>query len=500
MRTEDSIKDVRLKKMEQMRAEGKAPYPNRFRPSTTAGAVLERFREASSEDLEGVEERFALAGRVMSMRDFGKSCFVHVQDETGRLQLYFRKNMVGEDAYDQFRRWVDIGDLLGVEGRLFLTRTGELTLQVERYEILAKALRPLPEKFHGLRDIELRYRKRYQDLIVNPSVVATFRMRAEIIRRVRAFFDQRGFLEVETPMMHPIAGGAAARPFETFHNALEQPLYLRIAPELYLKRLLVGGFAKVYELNKNFRNEGLSTRHNPEFTMIEFYEAYARYEDFMSLTEELICGLLDDLLGSRSITYQGVDLDFTPPWRRLSLEQALVEDGGFSQGEIEETAALRSTCERCGSERLENMSHGELLVELFEQTVEEKLIQPTFITQYPVEVSPLARSTEGCSDRVDRFELFVAGREVANGFSELNDPEEQRRRLLDQVDTRRQGDDTAQQMDEDFVEALEFGMPPAAGEGIGMDRLVMFFTDSSSIRDVILFPQMRPEKGISHKE
>jgi lysyl-tRNA synthetase class 2 len=325
-------------------------------------------------------------------------------------------------------------------------------------------------------------------------------MRAEIIRRVRAFFDQRGFLEVETPMMHPIAGGAAARPFETFHNALEQPLYLRIAPELYLKRLLVGGFAKVYELNKNFRNEGLSTRHNPEFTMIEFYEAYARYEDFMSLTEELICGLLDDLLGSRSITYQGVDLDFTPPWRRLSLEQALVEDGGFAQGEIEETAALRAVCERHGVERLENMSHGELLVELFEQTVEEKLIQPTFITQYPVEVSPLARSTEGCADRVDRFELFIAGREVANGFSELNDPEEQRRRLLDQVDKRRQGDDTAQQMDEDFVEALEFGMPPAAGEGIGMDRLVMLFTDASSIRDVILFPQMRPEKGISHKE
>jgi lysyl-tRNA synthetase class 2 len=499
MRAEDSIRELRLQKMEQMRVEGKAPYPNGFRPTTTTGAVLERFGEASQEDLEGVEERFSLAGRVMFMRDFGKSCFVQVQDEAGRLQLYLRKNLVGEEAYDQFRQWADIGDLFGAEGRLFRTRTGELTLQVERYEILAKALRPLPEKFHGLRDIELRYRKRYQDLIVNPSVRATFRMRAEIIRRVRAFFDQRGFLEVETPMMHPIAGGAAARPFETYHNALEQPLYLRIAPELYLKRLLVGGFSKVYELNKNFRNEGLSTRHNPEFTMIEFYEAYARYEDFMALTEELICGLLDDLLGSRSITYQGVELDFAHPWRRLTLEQALVEEGGFAQGEIEETAALRAVLERCGIERLENMSHGELLVELFEQTVEEKLIQPTFITQYPVEVSPLARSTDGRADRVDRFELFVAGREVANGFSELNDPEEQRRRLLDQVDKRRQGDDTAQQMDEDFVEALEFGMPPAAGEGIGVDRLVMLFADASSIRDVILFPQMRPEKGISHK-
>ena len=500
MRAEDSIRDVRLKKMEQMREEGKSPYPNRFRPTATTGAVLERFGGASQEDLEGVEERFALAGRMMSVRDFGKSCFVHVQDETGRLQLYLRKNVVGEEPYDQFKRWADIGDLVGVEGRLFLTRTGELTLQVERYEILAKALRPLPEKFHGLRDIELRYRKRYQDLIANPSVRATFRMRAEILRRVRAFFDQRGFLEVETPMMHPIAGGAAARPFETYHNALEQPLYLRIAPELYLKRLLVGGFARVYELNKNFRNEGLSTRHNPEFTMIEFYEAYARYEDFMSLTEELICGLLDDLLGSRSIAYQGMDLDFTPPWRRLTLEQALVEDGGFAQGEIEDMTALKAVCKRCGIERLENLSQGELLVELFEETVEEKLIQPTFITQYPVEVSPLARSSDGRAGRVDRFELFIAGREVANGFSELNDPEEQRRRLLDQVEKRRQGDDTAQQMDEDFVEALEFGMPPAAGEGIGMDRLVMLFTDASSIRDVILFPQMRPEKGVSHKE
>jgi lysyl-tRNA synthetase class 2 len=447
-----------------------------------------------------VEDRFALAGRVMSMRDFGKSCFIHLQDESGRLQLYLRKNVVGEEAYDKFRRWADIGDLFGAEGRVFRTRTGELTLQVERYEILAKALRPLPEKFHGLRDIELRYRKRYQDLIVNPEVRATFRMRAEIIRRVRSFFDARGFLEVETPMMHPIAGGAAARPFKTFHNALDQSLYLRIAPELYLKRLLVGGFTKVYELNKQFRNEGLSTRHNPEFTMIEFYEAYAGYEDFMALTEELLCGLLDDLFGSRSTTYQGVDLDFTPPWRRLSLEQALVEYGGFSQGEIDDLSALRSTCERCGIERSKSMSHGELVVELFEQTVEEKLIQPTFITQYPVEVSPLARSTEGSSDRVDRFELYVGGREVANGFSELNDPEEQRRRFLDQVEKRRQGDETAQQMDEDFVEALEFGMPPAAGEGIGMDRLVMLLTDSPSIRDVILFPQMRPEKGVSHKE
>lgn len=500
MRAEDAIKDVRLKKLDQMRLEDEPLYPNSFRRNTTAETVQERFGEASSDDLEGVEEGFSLAGRIVAMRDFGKSCFLQIQDESGRLQLYLRKNIVGEEAYEKFKRWVDIGDLFGADGRLFRTKTGELTLQVDRYELLAKALRPLPEKFHGLRDIELRYRKRYQDLIVNPSVRATFRMRAEIIRWIRGFFDRKGFLEVETPMMHPIAGGAAARPFATYHNALEQSLYLRIAPELYLKRLLVGGFAKVYELNKNFRNEGLSTRHNPEFTMIEFYEAYAGYEDFMSMTEELICGLLNDLLGTHCITYQGMDLDFTPPWSRLTLEQALVEHGGFSEDETKDLRALRSTCERVGIERIGNMGHGELLVELFEQTVEEKLIQPTFVTQYPVEVSPLARSTEGRPDRVDRFELYVAGREVANGFSELNDPEEQRRRFVDQVEKRRQGDETAQQMDEDFVEALEFGMPPAAGEGIGMDRLVMFLTDSPSIRDVILFPQMRPEKENFHKE
>jgi lysyl-tRNA synthetase class 2 len=500
MRAEDSIRDTRLRKLEQMRAEGEALYPNRFRRSATAEAVQERFRGASAGQLEGTDERFALAGRVMSMRDFGKSRFLHIQDETGQLQVYLRMNVVGEEAYEKFKRWADIGDWIGVEGRLFVTRTGELTLQAERTEILAKSLRPLPEKFHGLRDIELRYRKRYQDLIANPSVRATFRMRAEIIRRVRRFFDERGFLEVETPMMHPIAGGAAARPFETFHNALDQSLFLRIAPELYLKRLLVGGFARVYELNKNFRNEGLSTRHNPEFTMIEFYEACADYEDFMSLTEELICGLLDDLMGTRRITYQGLDLDFTPPWKRLTLEQSLLDCAGFSEDQIVDPTALKSACERLGVERAGGMSHGELLAELFERTVEEKLVQPTFIMRYPVEVSPLARLREGCSDRVDRFELFVAGRELANGFSELNDPEEQRRRLLAQADKRRQGDETAQQMDEDFLEALEFGMPPAAGEGIGMDRLAMLFTDSASIRDVILFPQMRPEKGGSPGE
>ncbi len=500
MGAEDSIREVRLRKLDEMRRTGRPPYPNDFRRNTLTGILRERFAEASPEELEGRKERFALAGRLMAIRDFGKSCFAHLQDEAGRLQLYFRKNLLGEEAYARFKKWTDIGDIVGVEGGLFRTRTGELTLQVERVELLAKSLRPLPEKFHGLRDVEQRYRKRYQDLIVNPSVQATFRLRAEIIRWIRRFFDERGFLEVETPMMHAVPGGAAARPFKTYHNALDQHFYLRIAPELYLKRLLVGGFSKVYELNKNFRNEGLSTRHNPEFTMIEFYEAYTDYEAFMALTEELFCGLLDDLLGTRRIVYQGMELDFTPPWRRLTMEEALVEMGALGEGGIEDLDALRERARALGIEKAGKMSRGELLVELFEETVEEKLVQPTFVTQYPVEVSPLARSNGERPDRVDRFELFVAGREIANGFSELNDPEEQRRRFLEQAAKRREGDETAQEMDEDFLEALEFGMPPAAGEGIGLDRLVMLLTDAPSIRDVILFPQMRPEKGAPRKK
>lgn len=495
MRAEDSIRETRLQKLEEIRETGVPAYPNGFRRDAVTGDLQDRFRDPPSEALEGMEERFGLAGRIMSVRDFGKSCFLDLQDETGRLQLYMQKNALGPESYARFKQWVDIGDILGVRGGLFRTRAGELTLRVEAWELLSKNLRPLPEKYHGLKDVELRYRRRHQDLVMNPEVREVFRRRATIIRRIRSFFDERGFLEVETPMMHPLVGGATARPFRTHHNALEIDLYLRIAPELYLKRLLVGGMGRVYELNKNFRNEGLSTRHNPEFTMIEFYEAYADYRDFMALTEALLCGLVQELFGTLAITYQGQEIDFTPPWKRVSLEAALCEATGMTATDLADGERMRAWARERGIELPSPAHVDEVLVELFEEVCEERLIQPTFVTRYPVVVSPLARSSDDRPDRVDRFELYVAGRELANGFSELNDPEEQRRRFLAQVEKKRQGDDTAQEMDEDFVEALEFGMPPAAGEGIGIDRLVMLLTDAASIRDVVLFPQMRPEKG-----
>ncbi len=495
MSTEDNLRETRLKKMERMQEGGDTLYPNQFRRDSLTALLHDKFRDHSSEELGKLGERFALAGRIMTLRNFGKSCFLTVQDQSGLIQLYVQKNIIGDEEYDKFKKGLDIGDIIGVEGELFRTKTEELTLKVEKYQLLVKAIRPLPEKFHGLKDIELRYRKRFLDLITNPSVRATFRTRAEILRGIRNFFDERGFLEVETPMMHPIVGGAAARPFMTHHNTLDQDLYLRIAPELYLKRLLVGGLEKVYEVNKNFRNEGLSTRHNPEFTMLEFYEAYSSFEDFMSLTEDLVCGLLQDMFQTQRISFQGTELDFSPPWKKVTLTQALQEVSGLSDEEINDPVVLRERCRGLGVEMPEGSSLGELLLELFEQTVEEELIQPTFVTHYPVDVSPLARSNEANPQVVDRFELFIAGREVANGFSELNDPKEQRRRFSRQVEMREKGDDTAQLMDEDYLEALEFGMPPAAGEGIGIDRLVMILTDSPSIRDVILFPQMRPEKG-----
>jgi len=495
MSVEDSLRSVREEKVRQMVQEGVLPYPSGFRRDRSTGELSASFGQIATEDLEKSTERFSLAGRVVSLRDFGKSCFAHLQDEAGRLQIYLQKNSLGEADYRRFKAWVDIGDIVGVTGGLFRTRTGELTLRVDTWRMLSKAVRTLPEKFHGLKDVELRYRKRYLDLIANPSVQEVFRTRARTLGFIRRFFDDRGFLEVETPMMHPIPGGASARPFTTHHHALDQTLYLRIAPELYLKRLLVGGLGKVYELNKNFRNEGLSTRHNPEFTMIEFYEAHADYERFMSLTESLVCGLLLELRGTWVLPYQGVELDFTPPWKRLSVLRSLQEVGGFAAADLGEESRLRTLCRDAGMQNLDGKSGGELLAELFEETVEAHLKQPTFITHYPVEVSPLARASDTCKGVVDRFELFVGGREVANGFSELNDPAEQRRRFQKQAEKVRQGDETAQRMDEDFLEALEFGMPPAAGEGIGIDRLVMILTDCPSIRDVILFPQMRPETG-----
>jgi len=499
MGTEDSLRETRLNKLAQIIQEGGSTYPNRFKRDSLANTLQQRFAKASSQDLDEMDERFTLAGRVMTVRDFGKSLFLHLQDESGHLQLYLQRQSLGEEEYRKLRRLVDAGDILGARGRLFRTRTGELTLYVEQCQLLVKSLRPLPEKFHGLRDVELRYRKRYLDLIANPSVREVFRKRGEIIRWIRSFFDNRGFLEVETPMMHPMAGGAAARPFETYHNALDSKLFLRIAPELYLKRLLVGGLGRVYELNKQFRNEGLSTLHNPEFTMIEFYEAYATHTDFMTLTEELFRGLLTQVRGSLRIPYQGTELDFGASWTRIPLEEAVQKEFGLSAATLEDLEALRRVAEKQGIEMAKGLSRGEVLVELFEQRVESKCVDPTFVTDFPVEVSPLARWNEDRPGCVQRFELFVAGRELANGFSELNDPVEQRARFERQMEKRRMGDDTAHQLDEDFLEALEFGMPPAAGEGIGIDRLVMLLTDSAAIRDVILFPQMRPEREIPEK-
>jgi len=497
MSAEEELRDVRKEKIAQMRQAGVSPYPNDFRPDRLAAELAACFGQTPGAELADQAGQISLAGRVVSLRDFGKSCFAHLQDRSGRIQVYFQKNTLGEEAYRSFQAWVDIGDILGVTGVLFRTRTDELTLRVDSWRMLSKALRTLPEKFHGLKDVELRYRKRYLDLIANADVREVFRVRAKALGLMRAFFEEHGFLEVETPMMHPIPGGAAARPFTTHHNALDQTLFLRIAPELYLKRLLVGGLGKVYELNKNFRNEGLSTRHNPEFTMIEFYEAFSDYRRFMSLTETLVCRLLEELRGALTIVYQGRELDFRPPWRRLSVEEALHEIGGFAVADLREEGRLRALCSRAGVREPQGKSPGELLVELFEETVEEELHQPTFVTHYPIEVSPLARSSGDRTGLVDRFELFVGGREVANGFSELNDPVEQRRRFQLQADRRSRGDDTAQLMDEDFLEALEFGMPPAAGEGIGIDRLIMILTDQPSIRDVILFPQMRPDARCS---
>ena len=494
MSLENDIRELRIKKLNEMREAGSLPYPNTFRRDTHAEALQRRFDGATDEILRAVLEEFSLGGRVMLLRDFGKSCFFHLQDETGRVQVYVRKDGLGEVNFQQFKKWVDIGDFVGVRGSLFRTRTGELTLEAHDCALLAKALRALPEKFHGLRDVEKRYRKRYLDLIVNPEVARGFRQRAEMIRLIRAFFDQRGFLEVETPMMHPIAGGASARPFTTYHNTLDQEFYLRIAPELYLKRLLVGGLGKVYEISKNFRNEGLSTMHNPEFTMVEFYEAYADYRGFMTMTEELLCGLVETLHGRSSVAYQGTSIDFTPPWKRIGLEDALQEYAHLPHEGVKDPEICRKAAQEHGIEVAPQATHGQLLVALFEHAVEAHLVQPTFVLQYPVEVSPLARSNDCNPSLVDRFELYIAGREIANGFSELNDPQEQRCRFQQQMDQRTRGDETAHVLDEEYLEALEYGMPPAAGAGIGIDRLVMLMTNAASIRDVILFPQMRIER------
>jgi lysyl-tRNA synthetase class 2 len=429
----------------------------------------------------------------MGIRKMGKAAFFHIQDRRGRIQVYARKDRLGDEVYALFQS-LDIGDIVGVWGHLFRTKTKELTIEARGMRLLTKCLRPLPEKWHGLADVEARYRQRYVDLMVNPEVRDLFEKRSRIVRLLRRFFEERDFLEVETPMMQAIPGGAAARPFVTHHNALNMNLYLRVAPELFLKRLLVGGFERVFELNRNFRNEGTSVRHNPEFTMLEFYQAYATYDDLMRLTEELFVTLAEEVVGSLQVPYADHVIDLKPPWRRLTIKEAVVQHGGAEEQEIGTLEGLQHYAKQEGLHVDLNVSYGNLLVEVFEQVAESQLIQPTFMTGYPLEVSPLARKNDANPALVDRFELYIGGRELANAFSELNDPTDQRQRFLQQVEARNAGDDTANPIDDDYVRALEYGMPPAAGEGIGIDRLVMFFTDSPSIRDVILFPLLRPQR------
>jgi lysyl-tRNA synthetase class 2 len=485
---------ARRKKLVELQRLGCGAYPNDFQPGDLAAEVAARHADTTPEALEADPTRVSLAGRLMAIRNFGKAAFAQLQDRSGRLQIYVTRAEAGDEQLAVMHQ-LDLGDIIGVEGRLFRTRTGELTVLVESLRYLAKALRPLPEKWHGLQDVELRYRQRALDLLVNAPVRRVFEVRAAILQQIRAFFTARGFLEVETPMMHAIAGGALARPFSTHHNALDIDLYLRIAPELYLKRLVVGGMDRVFELNRNFRNEGVSTQHNPEFTMLEFYQAYATFSDLMATTETLVATLAEDLLGTLRVPYGEHEIDLTPPWRRATLKDAVAEHSGLGRAEVDDPRRLRAYAEEHGIAVPPDAPPGKVVVEIFEKTTEAALIQPTFITEYPVEVSPLARLSDRDPTVVDRFELFVAGRELANGFSELNDPEDQRQRFEAQLRARQEGDEEAHAMDEEYVRALEHGMPPTAGEGIGIDRLVMLLTNASSIRDVILFPQMRPERA-----
>ena len=483
----------RIRKGEDIRNSGIHPYPNDQKVGWTTAETRKAAAGIGAEELERKGIRVDVAGRIVAERNFGKATFVVVADRAGRLQAYLRKEKVGEEAYSLFRKWVDVGDIVWVEGPLFITRTGELTVQAERFRLLCKAIRPLPEKWHGLVDVETRYRQRYVDLIVNEKVKEVFRCRARIVAYIRSFLAARDFLEVETPMMQPVPGGAAAKPFVTHHNALDMDLYLRIAPELYLKRLLVGGFDRVFEINRNFRNEGISTQHNPEFTMVEFYQAYATHEDLMGLTEEMISGLARHLSGKTTVEMQGETLDFAPPWERMTVAGAVARFGGVPEDTLSDSACLRRMAHSLGIPAGEERSAGRLLVDIFEEVAERKIRGPAFVTEYPIEVSPLSRRNDRRPGIVDRFEMIVLGREIANAFSELNDPLDQRARFEEQLRQRERGDEEAHAMDEDFLRALEHGMPPAAGEGIGIDRLVMLFTDSPSIRDVILFPQLRKE-------
>jgi len=482
---------VRRKKLQALRERGLDPYPNDFRPDHTTAEVHARLSALGEAELARAAP-LSIAGRVMALRDFGKAGFLQVQDRAGRLQVHARRDRLGDEGFEVYRL-LDLGDVIGVAGRPFRTRTSELTLEATELRLLAKALRPLPEKWHGLQDVETRYRQRYLDLIVNPDARRIFEVRARAVRYLRDFLVARGYLEVETPMMQPIAGGAAARPFVTHHNALDVDLYLRIAPELYLKRLVVGGYERVFELSRVFRNEGVSTRHNPEFTMLEFYQAHATYEDLMALTEEMLVGLAHEVAGGTTLQYGGEAIDLARPWPRRTMAELVSEYASVPAERVLERELLAPLAASRGITVHPNATAGHLLAAVFEAVVEPHLVQPIFVTQFPIELSPLARRNDRDPRFVDRFELFVARHEIANAFSELNDPEDQRGRFEEQLRARAAGDAEAHAMDADYVRALEHGMPPTAGEGIGIDRLVMLLTGATSIREVILFPHLRPE-------
>ena len=490
---ENKLIAERREKLRVLRGQGIA-FPNDFRREAYAGDLQAEFADAehwSAEALEATGRTIRLAGRLMAKRVMGKASFAQVQDESGRIQLFLQGNVLG-DAYEAFKGW-DVGDIIAVEGGLTRTRTGELSIKATQLRLLTKSLRPLPDKWHGLADVEQRYRQRYVDLIVTPEAREVFVKRSKIIRAMREWLDSRRFLEVETPMMHYIPGGATAKPFTTHHNALDLDLYLRVAPELYLKRLVVGGLERVYEINRNFRNEGVSTRHNPEFTMLELYEAYATYHEIMDLTENVIRDVAGSVLGTTAVTWEGAAIDLGPPFRRWRMDDAVRDHNPeISLADCTDRDALRAHCERLKIRFKPSWGWGKLLLEIFEATVEHTLVQPTFITDHPVEVSPLARASDAEPGYTDRFELFVNGKELANGFSELNDPEDQAERFRAQVDAKDGGDDEAMHFDADYIRALEVGLAPTGGLGIGIDRLVMLLTGADSIRDVLLFPYMRP--------
>lgn len=481
---------VRRNKMEELREKGVDPFGKRFERTHLSGDLFEIYGDLDREELQEKGAEATIAGRVMTKRIKGKAGFAHIQDLKGQIQIYVRKDDIGEEAYEIFKK-TDLGDIIGVTGQLMKTKVGELTIKAKEFVFLTKALRPLPEKFHGLRDVEQRYRQRYLDLIMNPESKETFITRSRILESIRNYLNNKGYLEVETPMMHSIPGGAAARPFITHHNALDMELYMRIAIELHLKRLIVGGLEKVYEIGRVFRNEGISTRHNPEFTMIELYEAYADFHDIMNLTENLIAHVAEEVLGTTKIKYGEYEVDLTPKWKRIHMVDAIKEHTGVDFWKEMSTEEARSLAKEHGVEINDAMTYGHIVNEFFEQKVEEKLIQPTFVYGHPVEISPLAKKNEDDPRFTDRFELFIVAREHANAFTELNDPIDQRERFEAQLKERELGNDEAHMMDEDFIEALEYGMPPTGGLGIGIDRLVMLLTNSPSIRDVLLFPLMR---------